>query len=119
MDPMHPQDKLLDSIAKILTIIDSPESEPIRSECHILKDGLVTIRDTLWASREVNTEMLPPFYMVCSQLCDAFNSQLSGCLVHGWDLNSVVVIGHTFTQATQKLRALFHALSTFLSIRYL
>lgn len=113
--PSH-RDQLLNAIARVLIGIDSFGPAEV-DELLSLKEGISSLQDTLWASGEVANPMLPPFYMLCLQLCEAFSGQLSEHNGNISDLKSISVIEYNLSQFCRILLALFHVLSTFLNIR--
>ena len=118
MDKEHfTQDRFLHSTSALSTVIDSFESSNV-PEFHSLKDGLTALQDTLWASRGVSDPTLPVFYVLCSTLCDVLSAKLSNCHSLDSNLKNVLVLDHDLSQISRRLRNLFHALTTFLSMRF-
>ncbi|BCR83585.1 uncharacterized protein ACHE_10987A [Aspergillus chevalieri] len=104
--PFHKQ--LFECTAVVLSIINN--REPVESvDLGPLTEGLISLQDTLLGSLHISDSMLDPFYLLCLLPCKAFKEQiLPGC--------NISVAGYKLRQLQDVLLALFHALSTYLSI---
>lgn len=111
------QDQLLHSTSALSTVIDSFESSNVPEFCS-LRDGLSALQDMLWASRGFSDPTLPVLYFLCSTLCDELSGKLSNCHSLVSNLENVLVLGHNLPQISRRLRNLFHALITFLNMRF-
>lgn len=108
------REQLFECTAVVLNIINN--WEPVESvDLGPLKEGLISLQDTLLGSIHMSSPMLDPFYLLCIYPCKAFKEQISpGC--NASDLHNTSVAEYRLRQQQEVLLVLFHALSTYLNI---
>lgn len=108
------RDQLFESAAIVLDTINRAGLSGI-PDVDTLDQGLRSLQDTLLGSDYISTPRLGPFYLLCIQLCDDLNKQLS---LNGSALDSasVSVTDRGLGELREVLLASFHALNTYLNI---
>lgn len=108
------RDQPFESAATVLDTMDRVGFSEI-TDVDTLYQGLQALQDTLLGSDYISTPRLGPFYVLCVQLCDAINEQLS---LHASSLDFAIIsiLDHGLGDLREALLALFHALNTYLNI---